>query len=103
MLTKLSKPLLQLPRWQKRLVMLALDCVLLPFAIWAAFALRHSTWTPDLNDGVWLLFLAPFFAIPIFVQLGLYRAVIRYITGQAMLAVMQALKLAAHHVATATN
>ena len=71
MLTKLSKPLFQLPRWQKRLIMLALDCVLLPFAIWAAFALRHSTWTPDLNDGVWLLFLAPFFAIPIFVQLGL--------------------------------
>jgi FlaA1/EpsC-like NDP-sugar epimerase len=95
MLTKLSKPLFQLPRWQKRLIMLALDCVLLPFAIWAAFALRLSTWTPDLNDGVWLLFLAPFFAIPIFVQLGLYRAVIRYITGQAMLAVLHGVTLSA--------
>jgi FlaA1/EpsC-like NDP-sugar epimerase len=103
MLTKLSKPLLQLPRWQKRLVMLALDCVLLPFAIWAAFALRHSTWTPDLNDGVWLLFLAPFFAIPIFVQLGLYRAVIRYITGQAMMAVLQGVTLSALALATVST
>lgn len=95
MLTKLSKPLLQLPRWQKRLVMLALDCVLLPFAIWAAFALRYSTWTPDLKDGEYLLFLAPFFAIPIFVQLGLYRAVIRYISGHAILAVLHGVTLSA--------
>lgn len=103
MLTKLSKPLLQLPRWQKRLVMLALDCVLLPFAIWAAFALRHSTWIPDLDDGVWLLFLAPLFAIPIFMKLGLYRAVIRYITGHAMMSVLQGVTLSALALATVST
>ena len=95
MLTKLSKPLFRLPRWQKHLVMLLLDCILLPFAIWAAFALRYSTWTPPLKDGMWLLLLAPIFTIPIFMKLGLYRAVIRYITGQAMVAVLQGVTLSA--------
>ena len=93
MLTKLSKPLFQLPRWQKRFLLLTLDCLLIPFAIWASFALRYSTWTPPLNDGVWLFILAPLFAVPVFIRLGLYRAIIRYITGDAMIAVLHGVTL----------
>ncbi len=77
----------RLERWQKRLVMLATDMCLLPFAVWAAFALRLGTWTPELHDGIWLLLLAPLLSIPIFIKLGLYRAIVRYIGGQAIQAV----------------
>lgn len=71
-------------RWQKRLLMVATDIVLLPLAVWVAFALRLGTWTPDLKDGWWFLLLAPLLSIPVFARLGLYRAVIRYIGGQAI-------------------
>ena len=77
----------QLERWQKRLLMLGADALMLPFAVWLAFALRLGTWTPELNDGIWLLLLAPLLSIPLFAKLGLYRAIIRYIGGQAMQAV----------------
>lgn len=73
-----------LPRWQKRLLMLGTDLILLPLAVWIAFALRLGTWTPELHDGRWLLPLAPILSIPVFSRLGLYRAVVRYIGGQAM-------------------
>ena len=82
-----------LPRWQKRLLMLAADSILLMTAVWLAFAMRLGTWHPYLQDGVWLLILAPLISIPVFVKFGLYRAVIRYISGQAMLAALQAVLL----------
>lgn len=102
MLTRLPLFLLRLSRRKKRLVMLAFDGLLLPFALWAAFAMRLGSWTPPLNDGVWLLFLAPLLTIPVFVRLGLYRAVIRYITGQAMLAVLKGVSVSALALAAVT-
>ena len=89
MFTKISSPLFQLSRWQKRLIMLTCDFILLAFAVWAAFAIRLGSWSPPLNDGIWLLILAPTLTIPIFVKVGLYRAVVRYIGGQAMIAVLK--------------
>lgn len=82
-----------LPRWQKRVFMIVTDTLLLTFTVWAAFAMRLGTWEPNLKDGVWLLLLAPLVSIPIFIKLGLYRAVIRYIGGQAMVSVLQAVLL----------
>ncbi len=93
MLTKISSPLFQLSRWQKRLIMLTFDCLLLSSAIWAAFAIRLGSWWPGLSDGVWLLILAPMLTVPIFIKLGLYRAVVRYISGQAMIAVLKGVTL----------
>ena len=82
-----------LPRWQKRLLMLGADSILLMTAVWLAFAMRLGTWHPYLQEGIWLLILAPLISIPIFIKFGLYRAVIRYISGQAMLAALQAVLL----------
>lgn len=72
-----------LPRWLKRLLMLFADLAILPIALWCAYALRLGTLTPPLGEGVWLMIAAPLFAIPIFIRLGLYRAIIRYIAPQA--------------------
>jgi FlaA1/EpsC-like NDP-sugar epimerase len=81
------------PRWQKRLLILGADTLTLPFAIWLAYAMRLGTWTPDLRGGLSLLLLAPALSIPLFIKFGLYRAVIRYIGEQAMLAILQAVIL----------
>ncbi len=92
--TKSYNAIFQLPRWQKRLLMLSADSVLLITAVWLAFAMRLGTWAPNLQDGKWLLILAPLVCLPIFIKFGLYRTVVRYISGQAMLAALQAILLA---------
>ena len=77
-----------LSRWHKRLIMVCADLIMIPFALWASFAMRHGSWQPDLHDGVWLLIVAPLLSIPVFIRLGLYRAVIRFLGNQALAAVM---------------
>lgn len=76
---------LEWPRPVKRLVVVALDIAMGLFAMWLAFTLRLDTlhWP---NEGMqWLAYvLAPALAFPIFVNLGLYRAIFRY-TGIAAL------------------
>lgn len=87
-LEKIKSQVFHLSRWQKRLIMICSDIVMIPFALWASFALRLSSWTPVLNDGVWLLLAAPIISIPVFIRLGLYRAVIRFLGNQALAAVV---------------
>jgi FlaA1/EpsC-like NDP-sugar epimerase len=72
------------PRALKRLVVLSMDVVLSLFATWLAFSLRLDTlhWPEGLQWRVYAL--APLLAIPVFIRLGLYRAIFRY-TGQAAL------------------
>ena len=72
------------PRAAKRLVVVGLDVLLALVATWLALTLRldQPNWPVE---GQWLVYgLAPVLFIPIFVRLGLYRAIFRY-TGQAAL------------------
>lgn len=83
-----------LDRWKKRVIITLLDFLLIPLAVLSSFALRLGTWNPPLNDGIWMLGLAPFIILPIFIRLGLYRAVIRFIGGQqAVMAVLKGVTL----------
>lgn len=95
--------LFTLPRWQKRTVMILMDLTLIPFALWLSFALRLSTWIPDLKDGVWLLFIAPMISIPIFIRLGLYRAILRFLGHQAINAVFKGVLISALMMILATT
>lgn len=72
------------PRSVKRLVVLCMDVVLSLLATWVAFSLRLDSpnWPDETQLRVYLL--APLLAIPVFIRLGLYRAIFRY-TGQAAL------------------
>lgn len=83
----LKTRIFRLSRPQKRLVMMMADLILIPFALWVSFALRLGSWTPPLNDGIWLIIVAPLLSIPVFIKLGLYRAVIRYLGSEALRAV----------------
>jgi FlaA1/EpsC-like NDP-sugar epimerase len=67
-----------LPRRIKILLMLALDTVLIPFALWSAIALRLGTPQFPVSQLWWILMVLPVLTIPAMIKLGLYRAVIRY-------------------------
>jgi len=80
-----AAPLLGLPRFAKRLVVVVLDVVLSLLSVWLAFYLRiDQTGLPQLQQK-YVYFLAPVLVFPVFVRLGLYRAIFRY-TGMAALA-----------------
>lgn len=79
---------LGLPRIQKRLISVASDMVVLFFAIWAAFALRleQELWIPT-RDHMTVAAITVVFTIAVFIRLGLYRAVIRFIGDRAFLTI----------------
>lgn len=72
----------------KRIFSILLDTIFISTAYWGAYALRLDTLTPTLPIAHWLV-LAITLPISIagFVQLGLYRAVLRYISSQAVLTI----------------
>lgn len=73
------------PRNAKRLVVVALDAGMGLLAMWLAFTLRLETLHRP--EGLqWLVYaLGPLLAFPIFVNLGLYRAIFRYTGIRALI------------------
>lgn len=87
---------IDLPRNTKRMIVLGLDLIILPFALWASMSLRLGEFfVPQgrREDVIYLFFIAPAIAIPIFIKLGLYRAIIRYIGFVAMWTIAKAVTL----------
>ncbi|WP_417545277.1 polysaccharide biosynthesis protein [Marinobacter sp.] len=83
------KSFLKLSRFHKRLVSVLVDTIALSFALWASFALRleQSLWLP--NQGQLLVTaLTVVFTLGVFVRLGLYRAVVRYMSDRAFLTII---------------
>ena len=78
------KGLLSLSRRKKQAIAVVIDLVLLSFAFWSALALRFETWSPALAGYGWQMLAAPLLAIPIFIRLGLYRAVIRFMEDRVV-------------------
>ena len=79
-----------LSRVWKRALMVVADLVMLPLALWSAYALRFSTPLPDhfLQLPPWNIAVLLALTLPVFHSLGLYRAVVRYMGGQAVRAVL---------------
>ena len=76
--------ILELPRWSKQAVVIALDLNLALLATWIALGLRLDEWRLPNGEQWWVYAVAPLLAVPIFARFGLYRAIFRY-TGQAAL------------------
>ncbi len=84
-----------MPRFWKRVVLISLDVVALSLALWASFALRYGEWSPLRSpEQLAVVLAAPLIAIPIFVRLGLYRAVIRYLPERALGTIFKAMTIA---------
>lgn len=77
--------LLSLPRNVKKLFFVVHDLVLLFFTYWFSLSLKPSYDGEWLNRGNWLLFaLSAVLTISLFVKLGLYRAVTRYLGSKVV-------------------
>jgi len=94
MLSEVRGRLSGLSRGTKRVILIGFDIVALLVALWLSFTIRlGGSFSP--TGYHWLLMLAaPFIAIPVFVRMGLYRAVIRYLPERAFITVIQAMMLA---------
>src|SRR5690606_30168191 len=96
MLSALRKRILSLPRDWKRVILLGFDFCALALVLWASFSLRYDRWElPDTLNEWLVVVLAPIIAIPIFIRMGLYRAVVRYLPERALWTIVKAMTLAA--------
>ncbi|PWD85353.1 polysaccharide biosynthesis protein [Ignatzschineria cameli] len=89
--------LLNLPRNIKRVIQLLVDICLIWFSILLAFIIRigwDDTWL-YIGDYQWLFIVAPIISIPIFIIMGMYRAVIRYVGKEALITIAKSVTIAA--------
>ncbi len=93
MTTPLSTTLLSLPRPAKRLVALGLDAFLCGLTVWMALCLRLDGWVALEGSHGWAVALSLAIALPIFVSMGLYRAIFRYAGSTAMVTVVKAVMI----------
>ncbi|UTW07498.1 polysaccharide biosynthesis protein [Pseudomonas benzenivorans] len=100
---KLRNHLVCLPRRHKRLIQVATDVLLVWAALWLAFVVRlgDSKSVEPFAGHAWLFAVAPLIAIPLFVRFGMYRAVMRYLGNDALLAIAKAVTLSALFLALA--
>ncbi len=87
--------LLALPRRRKRVLQVIADVFLVWLSLWMAFVVRLGI--DELNSPIqqhlWLFFSAPVVAIPLFIRFGMYRAVMRYVGNDALIAIVKAVTL----------
>lgn len=87
--------LVALPRRHKRTLQLVSDTFLIWLALWLAFVIRlgDAQQIHPFSQHAWLFSLAPAIALPIYIRFGLYRAVLRYLGNDALLAIFKAVSL----------
>ncbi|WP_461538043.1 polysaccharide biosynthesis protein [Spongorhabdus nitratireducens] len=80
-----------LPRNAKRVIALLCDICIVFFCLWLALYLRldPERFLEPIQDYGVLFLLAPVIAIPVFIKLGLYQAVLRYIGSWTIAAIVQ--------------
>ncbi|CAH0343196.1 UDP-N-acetyl-alpha-D-glucosamine C6 dehydratase [Rhizobium sp. CECT 9324] len=92
---RIRESIIKTPRLWKRVFMISIDVIALMFALWASYAIRLSVWTPAItSERLLLVACAPVVAIPIFIRLGLYRSVIRYLPEAAIWTIIKAMLIA---------
>jgi UDP-N-acetylglucosamine 4,6-dehydratase len=81
---------------QKRSIQIVVDVLLLWVAMWVAFYIRLGSdgWLwPEGSPQSILFYLAPVLALPVYVRLGMYRAVMRYFGNDALRCIFKSVTL----------
>ena len=95
--------LLNAPRPTKRLISISYDILAVPLSIYLALSLRYGTLTPEIPSSVWTsIGLTTIASIIIFLRLGLYRAVVRFMAERAFGSLMIGSSLSALTLATSS-
>ena len=87
--------LVKLNRRTKRVIQVAVDLLLIWLSLWLAFYLRLGSvqMIEPFSGHAWLFITAPAIAIPLFIRFGMYRAVMRYLGNDALIAIAKAVTL----------
>jgi FlaA1/EpsC-like NDP-sugar epimerase len=86
--------LTNLSRQKKQAIMISADICFLLFAIWLSFALRlGDVWSDKLESNLWIFILIPVVSIPIFIKLGLYRSVLKFMGTKVIVTAFQAITI----------
>jgi FlaA1/EpsC-like NDP-sugar epimerase len=80
-------------RIYKQLLVMSVDVTLALLSTWLAYSLRLETVHRPIGNEWWIYLLSPALALPIFIRLGLYRAIFRYSGFDALIATGQAISL----------
>jgi FlaA1/EpsC-like NDP-sugar epimerase len=91
---------LALSRNQKAAILISVDIMFAIIALWIAFSLRLGILYQPVDNIAYFFVVAPIIAVPVFIKLGLYRAIIRYIGIKALWTIIQATTLYAVLFAT---
>ena len=81
-----TKGLVNLPPVARRLLLIAIDALLLPLAVWLSFWLRlaHPFHPSFLAVGTWLLLGVILVGLPLYAFTGQYKGLTRYVGSQAL-------------------
>lgn len=95
LLERIRHRLVALPRRYKRILQLVSDILLIWLALWLAFVIRlgDAQQVHPFSQHAWLFSLAPVIALPVYIRFGMYRAVLRYLGNDALLAIFKAVSL----------
>ena len=93
MFNSILNKIIHLNRFAKQLIMVLSDSILVTLALLGSFSIRlgYLYWPQDIV--VWVIFIAPAIAIPIFVTFRLFRSVVRYMGAKALWSITQAITL----------
>ncbi len=94
---RLRERLIRLSRRSKRALQVMADVVLVWCALWLAFVVRLGELgaADPFGHHAWLFALTPLISVPIFIRLGMYRAVMRYFGNDALKSIFKAVSLSA--------
>ena len=91
---QLGRRIAALPRGSKKLLFVCFDVLALIAVLWLSFSLRlNYFFIPNLEQAL-LMLAAPAIALPIFVRMGLYRSVLRYLPERAIWTIFSAVTVA---------
>ena len=86
--------LTSLSRQKKKAVMITADVFFLIFSVWLSFALRlGDIWSDKLNSNLWIFFFIPLVSIPVFIKLGLYRSILKFMGTKVIVTAFQAITI----------
>ncbi|MDC1318143.1 polysaccharide biosynthesis protein [Candidatus Thioglobus sp.] len=84
---------IKISRLNKKIIEIFIDSLLLISTLLASFSIRLGYWYFPGENLIWMIFLCPIIAIPIFIRFGLYKVVIRFIGFKALWAIVQSVSL----------
>ncbi|MDX2309607.1 MAG: nucleoside-diphosphate sugar epimerase/dehydratase [Hyphomicrobium sp.] len=95
LIARMRNAVIELPRFQKRIVLATGDFVIISLVLWVLISLRFAEyWRPEIWQQVVLFLLAPLTAVATFASFGLYRLVTRFIGLQGMMQIFMLMGLA---------